>query len=408
MQTIKTALLVVFMMVILYGAYVILYTTDAPPDGVTQLLKAPVAAPQNPVSGDVAAGNTDSPLSLDSEPPAALIAEAPQNETPAQQLQDDIVLPEGENDLADAASSLPLDAGLPTALSPGLRPLDNDASASGDDTSDTTGPLDTRDSAFPAAVTSPPPVTNAPPLQQAPEPSDADMVSFRRAWEVAKNQIESGQLREGLLTLSVYHGNDNLPAEYQRQLVEILDYLAGEVIYSQRHMIEPPYTVRPGESLQAIAHQFRVPVRLLQNINGIRDPGTVIAGSQLKVVRGPFRAVVDISEQEVTLFAGQYYSGRFSCRVGADPSPEPGEYSVLAKQQNRSYHVGDGSILAGGDQANPYGRFWMDLGNNVCLHGSSSNPAVNQARLGCIGLGAVDAADVYGILTAGSPVRVQR
>ncbi|MFP6649732.1 MAG: LysM peptidoglycan-binding domain-containing protein, partial [Pirellulaceae bacterium] len=190
--------------------------------------------------------------------------------------------------------------------------------------------------------------------------------------------------------------------------LEILDYLAGEVIYSQKHALEAPYQVQATDTLEMIAHQYRVPMRLLQNINGIKDPGSLVPGSELKVVKGPFRAQVDISEKEVTLFAGHLYAGRFTCKVGADPYPEPGQYTVLAKQQGRSYHVADGSIIPGNDPSNPYGHVWLDLGNQVSLHGSAQNAEISASHLGCIRMNPADSANVYGILTAGSQVLIRR
>ncbi len=116
----------------------------------------------------------------------------------------------------------------------------------------------------------------------------------------------------------------------------------------------------------------------------------------------------EISDKEITLFVGQLYAGRFACQVGADPYPEPGQYTVLAKQQGRSYYVGDGSVIPGGDPRNPYGHIWLDLGNQVCLHASAQSEEVATSQLGCIRMNQADSSDVYGILSAGSQVLIRR
>ena len=67
MQSIKTALLVIFMMVILYGAYVILYTPDPPLlQGISDLLEQEVSPPTNNVQDGSAIVSPDgeSPLVL--------------------------------------------------------------------------------------------------------------------------------------------------------------------------------------------------------------------------------------------------------------------------------------------------------------------------------------------------------
>lgn len=396
MQSIKTALLIVFMMVILYGAYVILYTPDPPPlQGISDLLEQEVTPPVN-TQGEENPGalaGTEDPvvLTLDSSP-----VDEPGPETPAEVIgpvppeEASVAITDGDNVVS------PEDLGPSPGADPGVV-----AAGAG------LVPEDTMEEILEVENPSGPEAGTIGEEQSTPTAEEADKV-FRQAWSVAKQQVEQGDLRAGLLTLSQYHGNNQINLDYQQQLLEILDYLAGEVIYSQKHLVEPPYSVQANDSLEMIAHQYRVPARLLQNINGIQDATLLTPGSELKVVKGPFRARVDLSDKEITLFVGQLYAGRFPCQVGADPYPEPGQYTVLAKQQERSYYVGDGSVIPGGDPRNPYGHIWLDLGNQVCLHASAQSKEVANSQLGCIRLNQTDSSDVYGILSAGSQVLIRR
>ena len=396
MQSIKTALLIVFMMVILYGAYVILYTPDPPPlQGISDLLEHEVTPPVNPQGEENpgALAGTEGPvvLTLDSNP-----IDEPGLETPAEVIGP---APPGEASLVitdDANVSSPEDFELSTGAGPGV------VAAGGG-----LQPEDAMEEVLGVENPSGPEAGTIGEEQAIPTALEAEEV-FRQAWDVAKQQVEQGDLRAGLLTLSQYHGNNQINLDYQQQLLEILDYLAGEVIYSQKHLVEPPYSVQANDSLEMIAHQYRVPARLLQNINGIQDSKLLTPGSELKVIKGPFRARVDLSDKEITLFVGQLYAGRFACQVGADPYPEPGQYTVLAKQQGRSYYVGDGSVIPGGDPRNPYGHIWLDLGNQVCLHASAQSEEVATSQLGCIRMNQADSSDVYGILSAGSQVLIRR
>ena len=396
MQSIKTALLVIFMMVILYGAYVILYTPDPPLlQGISDLLEQEVSPPTNNVQDGSAIVSPDgeSPLvlTLDSnstgdnfpETPGSL-ADPVDPEDASLLITDDVNVAAPE-DLVTAAEDKPYVVTAGAGELPG-NPIEE--------------VIRVEEQAGPAGV-----VIGEQPASQANEKADE---AFRQAWGVAKQQVEQGDLRSGLSTLSGFHGNDQINRDYYRQLLEILDYLAGEVIYSQKHALEPPYQVQATDTLEMIAHQYRVPMRLLQNINGIQDPGSLVPGSELKVVKGPFRAHVDLSDMEVTLFAGHLYAGRFACKIGTDPYPEPGQYTVLAKQQERSYYVADGSIIPGNDPSNPYGHVWLDLGDQVCLHGSAKNVERSGSQLGCIRMNGADSANVYGILSAGSQVLIRR
>lgn len=229
--------------------------------------------------------------------------------------------------------------------------------------------------------------------------------AFEQAWSKAELQTNDGQLARALLTLSEFYRSPDLDDALQTKLVERLDQLAGTVIYSTRHLLEEPYKARRGETLADIAKPYGVSVRLLQNINSVRDPELVLPGSELKVLRGPFRAVVDLSRSELTVFLGGLYAGRFTFQAGADPAPRAGTYEVLDIQPGRAYYSSSGQSVPAGHPSNPYGQWWIDLGSEMCIHGSPDAGDASQA--GCVGLAPRDAADVAAILSIGSTVVVR-
>ena len=231
--------------------------------------------------------------------------------------------------------------------------------------------------------------------------------AFATAWAAAQQQIETGHLREALQALSTYYGSRELTADQHKQLLPILDYLAGEVVYSRKHYLFEAYAVGPNDSLESIAFQLRVPMQLLANINGIRDTSILKAGDELKIVQGPFRGEVNVAQKELTLFVGALYAGRFQVELGNEFKSQPGQYSILDKQQDRSYYAADGSIIQGGAANNPYGKYWLDLGGNISIHTESQDASIRNARLGSIKLNPVDARDVYHILSAGSQVTIR-
>ncbi|MBA61571.1 MAG: hypothetical protein CMJ76_04320 [Planctomycetaceae bacterium] len=231
--------------------------------------------------------------------------------------------------------------------------------------------------------------------------------AFATAWAAAQQQIETGHLREALQALSTYYGSNELTGEQQKQLLPVLDYLAGEVVYSRKHYLFESYTVGPNDSLDSIAFQLRVPSQLLANINGLRSVAVLKAGDELKIVQGPFRGEINVSNKELTLFVGVLYAGRFQIQLGSEFNPQPGQYSVLDKQLDRSYYAADGSIIRGGAMNNPYGKYWMDLGGNISIHTQPQDAGSRDVGLGSIKLKPVDARDVYHILSAGSQVTIR-
>jgi lipoprotein-anchoring transpeptidase ErfK/SrfK len=222
----------------------------------------------------------------------------------------------------------------------------------------------------------------------------------------AQSQIEAGQWYEALFTLSLQLSNHDLSAAERQKLVDVLDPLAAKVVYSSEHLVEPAYEVRRGDTLEDIAQRYNVPWQLLANINGLEGSQLLSPGTQLKVIPGPFRADIDLKGKELTLFVGRLYAGRFPFSVGSDPLPAPGEYRVNDKQPGRTYYAGDGRTIPADDPHNPFGKVWIDLGGDVCIHGSAR--AGEDNRLGCISLSPVDANDLYGILSKGSNVVIRR
>ena len=190
-----------------------------------------------------------------------------------------------------------------------------------------------------------------------------------------------------------------------------LDALAGKVIYSTENLLDPqPYIVKPQETLQTISRDWRVPPQLVYNINRqkIANPEMLIPGTELKMVKGPFRAEISLAKKEMTLFLGDMYAGRFNVELGQDVALAEGTYKVEAKSlEGRAYQDAVGKMIPANDANNPYGRFWMDLGNQVCIHGKSANPVNNDQR-GCISVSQRDVADVFGILSYNSPVKIMR
>lgn len=222
----------------------------------------------------------------------------------------------------------------------------------------------------------------------------------------AQANIAAEQWYQALFLLSKFYGSTDLTSQQQQDLIDMLDPLAAKVVYSPEHLVADPHEVQRGETLAQIADKHQVPPQLLANINGLQNPDLLVPGTKLKIVRGPFRASVELERKELTLFAGQLYAGRFPISVGRDPEPIVGEYRVLEKQPGKVYYAGGGQTIAPEDPHNPFGRVWIGLGKELAIHGSAEQGETGS--MGCISLSPLDAQDVYGILSQGSSVIIRR
>jgi lipoprotein-anchoring transpeptidase ErfK/SrfK len=231
-------------------------------------------------------------------------------------------------------------------------------------------------------------------------------LGLMNAIQTADRQFFNDKRRDALATLSIFYNAPNMTGEQRSELLARLDPLAAEVIYSKRHLLEQPHRVGQGETLMQIAAMHQVPWQLIANINHISDPVTVLPGTELKVLRGPFRAEVNLRLKELTLFLGDLYAARFPIEIGDDPSPRLGTYTIQDKQTDKTYYDRQGSPIAPGSADNPFGNVWMDLGGTLSIHGSPSTTMPTDR--GCISLAADYADDLYGILSTGSSVTIRR
>ena len=127
--------------------------------------------------------------------------------------------------------------------------------------------------------------------------------------------ISENKLSEALTRLTRLYDDPTLSASEQQQVFDLLNQLAGTVIYSSKsHLLASPHRVNPGETLDVIAKQYNVPWEMLAKINGLTDPKQLPVGEFLKVVPGPFRAEVDLKKQRLTLFLRDQFAGAFRLR----------------------------------------------------------------------------------------------
>jgi LysM repeat protein len=255
-----------------------------------------------------------------------------------------------------------------------------------------------------------PPAGAAPPGGEIPPASQTAVGgTVAAALDSAHRELEAGQLASALRQLSAWYDHPQLTPPEQNELNALLDQVAGTVVYSTQNLLEPPYEVQPGETLQDIGEKYHVPWQLLAKINGIDDPAALRGGERLKVVRGPFQAVVNLNKRELALMTHDgLYAGRFRVGLGSDQPPQEGTFAVSEKMVNPVYH-GRGRAIGAEDPTNPLGERWIGLGKQMAIHGTNDPGNIGRADLpGSISLSERDAADVFDILSLGSRVTVRR
>ena len=207
----------------------------------------------------------------------------------------------------------------------------------------------------------------------------------------AQSLLSGGKLVEALRELSKWYDHPALSPADQNQLVETLGQLAGTVIYSPDPWINAPYVVQQGDTLETIADGCQVPWQLLAKINGIQSPSQLNPGQQLKVIRGPFHAQLNLSQQWLALFVDGMYAGRFPVQGGPETLKPDGTYPVAK--------------IAADNPANAARRPYVSLGGDLhlCVPEDAGAPGVAAVRIN-----QRDMADVFDMLSERSQVTVRR
>lgn len=260
------------------------------------------------------------------------------------------------------------------------------------------------------AFTDDTPVTPTEEFSPQAEPSANQPSLFSATRMTVQAALDRGELSQALLLLSDWYGDPSLSADEAAEVQELLSQLAGSVIYSTEPRLEPPYIVQPGERLQDIAQKHNVPWQLLAKINGIDDPEKLQPGQQLKVLRGPFSARIDLGQRKLILMLDRRYAGQFSLEVDPTISVEEGYWTVSQKllTPGSSHPAAAMSETPQEDRSIVLTSTTPGVTQVAVLRTASANPVVGDDASRVLKLNTADAEDLYDILSLGSQVVIRR
>ena len=245
------------------------------------------------------------------------------------------------------------------------------------------------------------------PTPPAAPPVPAELVPLVGAIDAA---VEAGEFLAAHRELSrLYWDRPDLRPVIQARI----DRTATSIYFRPEPHYMDPYTVEDGELLGDIAERFAVPWRYLATVNAV-DPRAIRPGRELKVLRGPFAAVAELSKFTLTVHAHGYYVRAYPIGVGAEHATPTGRFEVLLAEENPTYWGPNGTVVKADDPANPLGEYWIGLDDGAGgpssygLHGTNEPDSIGTAcSAGCLRLADGDIAEVFALLDAGCEVRVQ-
>ncbi len=268
---------------------------------------------------------------------------------------------------------------------------------------------------LPPSIPEPPPIqllVDESPMSNSAPPSSPTLPAELKSAEKTIQQIDawlaSSDPKQELLAhkeLSTLYWNHPEAREFLRSRIE---KTAKSIYFSPQPHYMTPYTVQPGDQLAKISRLYKVPWEYLATLNNT-DPRKIRPGKKLKVIKGPFAAVVDLHRFELTIQHHGFFVKRYKVGIGKDGTSPIGEFPIKNKLTNPTYYGSDGNVIGADDPQNPLGEYWIDIGDSYGIHGTIEPTSIGKAESkGCIRMLNHDAAEVYGFLGVGAKVIIRR
>jgi len=259
------------------------------------------------------------------------------------------------------------------------------------------------------------------PLDKQSQPKLIALANVSNDPQIAQKQLESGGVLSARQSLNAMLLSGSLDesqmAETKRKIAE----LSNAIIFSTKRFADDPfggtYAVQNGDALQKIAKAHGVTWELLGRMNDISDPRKLRAGRSIKIINGPFHAVVSKSRFEMEIWLGEpmsadaMYVATYRVGLGKEGSTPTGTWQVSAggKMKNpKFWGAAELPLMEADDPQNPLGEFWLALtGVNgeaegregYGIHGTIDPTSIGKnASHGCIRLTKEDIAMVYELL----------
>lgn len=205
-------------------------------------------------------------------------------------------------------------------------------------------------------------------------PNNADPAVSAKALAEGKAQLDAGNLLGGRTILNEALVGGKLTNEDTQSAKDLIAQANEVLIFSPRRFPEDPfqsaYNIQPGDRPVRFAYQFNTTWEFISRINGIKDARRLRQGQTLKIIKGPFHAVVSKTTFMVDLYLGSpgekgsLYVRSFPCGLGRSGSTPTGTWMLqpAGKLKNpKWWGTGDEPAKEADDPQNPLGEFWMGL-----------------------------------------------
>jgi lipoprotein-anchoring transpeptidase ErfK/SrfK len=291
-----------------------------------------------------------------------------------------------------------------------------------------------------APATQPAPQVAPPSALPTPEPPRAIEAAYNKPTTLptfstsslladAQTKLDNGKFLEARGELNDALQSGSLSDSQVTNVKAMLSQIGQTVVFGPRRFPDDEfggvYVVQPGDSLAKIALQHDISWEMLGRINNI-DARHLRAGATIKLVEGPFFAVVSKKKFEMDLYLGglpgeksAMFVTSYSVGLGRDDSTPLGTWMVEPhrKLKHPTYYSPRGEgVIAADDPKNPLGGYWIGLTGtegqavgkmSYGIHGTIDPDSIGkQSSMGCIRMGKDDIPVVFDMMVEGKSMVV--
>ncbi|MFP4055705.1 MAG: L,D-transpeptidase family protein [Candidatus Brocadiia bacterium] len=185
-----------------------------------------------------------------------------------------------------------------------------------------------------------------------------------------------------------------------------INKLTEEIVFSSKPgHLSVTHEVARGDTLWKIAKQHTTTVGLIQRLNGLKSD-TIVPGQKLKVIPGPFDAVVVKSDFKLTVYKEGLWIREFPVGLGKDGTTPVGEFVAGEKIPKPPYTAVYPHIPYDDKENNPLGTRWITIqgagAGQYGIHGTWEPDSIGKERSkGCIRMLNKDVELVYDLMVRG-------
>jgi len=230
---------------------------------------------------------------------------------------------------------------------------------------------------------------------------------------VAARMQLSQTLRSGTLS-------ENEAAQARGVLTDISDILVFSPSIAKDDLYSIEYIIRSGDTLSDIVHNMGLHVdwRFIQRINNIKQASSIRPGQNLKLITGPFHAVVNKDTYRIDVYLGdgaeQVFIRSYRVGLGEFDSTPLGLFKIKqhSKLVNPTWiNPRTREFYSADNPENPIGERWLGLKGidertkdltGLGIHGTIEPQTIGtQSSMGCIRMHADDVTQIYEMLSEG-------